>query len=54
MKAETPKLLEQNINRALSDINHSKILIDPSPRVMKRKPKINKLLNKLLIKLKSF
>ena len=54
MKAETTKLLEQNISRALSDINHSKILIDPSPRVMKRKTKINKLLNKLLIKLKSF
>ena len=35
----------------LSDINHSKILYDPSPRVMEIKTKINK---QNLIKLKSF
>ena len=44
-------LLEENIGRTLSDINHSKILYDPPPRVMDIKPKINKW---DLIKLKSF
>ena len=39
---ETIKLLDENIVRALSDINHSKILYDPPPRVMKIKAKINK------------
>ena len=34
------KLLEENIGRTLSGINHSKILYDPSPRVMEIK--INK------------
>ena len=48
---ETIKLLEENIGRTLSDINHSKILYDPPPRVMEIKTKINKL---DLIKLKSF
>ena len=43
------KLLEENIGRTLSDINHSKILCDPPPRVMEIK--INKW---NLIKLKSF
>ena len=36
------KLLEENIGRTLSDINHSKILYDPYPRVMEIKTKINK------------
>ena len=39
---ETIKLLEKNIGRTLSDINHSKILYDPPPRVMEIKTKINK------------
>ena len=39
---ETIKLLEENIGRALSNINHSKVLYDPPPRVMKIKAKINK------------
>ena len=39
---ETIKLLEKNIGRTLSDINHSKILYDPSLRVMDIKTKINK------------
>ena len=30
---ETIKLLEENIGITLSDINHSKILYDPPPRV---------------------
>ena len=48
---ETIKLLEENIGRTLSDINHSKIFNDPPPRVMEIKAKINKW---DLIKLKSF
>ena len=39
---ETIKLLEKNIGKTLSDINHSKILYDPPPRVMEIKTKINK------------
>ena len=45
------KLLEENIGKTLSDINHSKILYDPPPRVMEIKAKINKW---DLTKLKSF
>ena len=41
-RPETIKLLEDNIGRTLSDINHSKILYDPPPRLMKIKAKINK------------
>ena len=48
---ETIKLLEENIGRTLSDINQSKILYDPPPRVMEIKTKVNKW---DLIKLKSF
>ena len=48
---ETIKLLEEKVGRTLSDINHSKILYDPPPRVMEIKAKINKW---DLIKLKSF
>ena len=32
VSSETRKLLEENIGRTLSDINHSKILYDPPPR----------------------
>ena len=39
---ETIKLPEENIGKTLSDINHSWILYDPPPRVMKIKAKINK------------
>ena len=45
------KLLEENIGRTLYDINHSKILFDPTPREMEIKTKINKW---DLVKLKSF
>ena len=41
VRPETIKLLEENIGRALDDINQSKILYDPSPRVKEMK-KINK------------
>ena len=50
-RLETIKLLEENIGRTLYDINHSKILYDPPPRVMEIKTEINKW---NLIKLKSF
>ena len=39
---ETIKLLEENIAKTLSDIDHSRILCDPPPRVMEIKAKINK------------
>ena len=45
------KLLEENIDRTLFDINHRSIFFDPPPRVMKVKTKINKW---DLIKLKRF
>ena len=51
VRPETIKLLEENISRTLSDINHSQILYDPPPRVMEIKAKINKW---DLIKLKRF
>ena len=43
--------MEENIGRTLNDINQSKILSDPPPRVMEIKTKVNKW---DLIKLKSF
>ena len=51
LRPETIKLLEENIGKTLSDINHSRILYDPSPRVMEIKEKVNQW---DLIKLKSF
>ena len=39
---ETIKLLEENIGRALDDINQSKILYDPSPKVTEIKTKVIK------------
>ena len=51
LRPETIKLLEEKIGRTLDDINQSKILYDPPPRVMEIKAKVNKW---DLIKLKSF
>ena len=51
VRYETIKLLEENIGRTLNDINQSKILYDPPPRVREIKTKVNKW---DLIKLKSF
>ena len=51
VRPETIKLLEENIGRTLNDINQSKILYEPPPRVMEIKTKVNKW---DLIKLKSF
>ena len=42
VRPETIKLLEENIGRTLDDINQSKILYDPPPRVMEIKTKVNK------------
>ena len=51
VRPDTVKLLEENIGKTLSDINHSKIFFDPLSRVTEIKTKINKW---ELIKLKSF
>ena len=51
VRPETIKLLEENIGKTLSDINHSRILYDPPPRILEIKDKINKW---DLVKLKSF
>ena len=51
VRPETIKLLEENIGKTLSDINHSRILYDPLPRILEIKAKINKW---DLIKIKSF
>ena len=48
---ETIKLLEENIARTLDDINQSKVLYDPPPKVKDIKTKVNQW---DLIKLKSF
>ena len=42
LRPETIKLLEENIGKTLSDINHSRILYDSPPGVMEIKAKINK------------
>ena len=51
VRPETIKLLEENIGKTLSNINHSRMLYDPPPTVMEIKAKINKW---DLIKLNSF
>ena len=51
VRPDTIKLLEENIGRILHDINQSKILLDPPPREMEIKTKINKW---DLMKLKGF
>ena len=51
VRPDTIKLLEENIGKTLSDINHNRILYDPPPRILEIKAKINKW---DLIKIKSF
>ena len=51
IRPESIKFLEENIGRIFNDINQSKILYDPPPRVMEIKTKVNKW---DLIKLKRF
>ena len=49
MRPDTIKLLKENIGRTLSDIHHSNIFFNPSPRIICLK------INKWdLLKLKSF
>ena len=50
VRPETIKLLEENIGKILSDIHHSRILYDPSPRILE----ITKINKWDLIKLKDF
>ena len=42
VRPETIKLLEENIGKTISDINYSRILYDPPPRILEIKSKINK------------
>ena len=42
IRLETIKLLEENIGKTLSNIQHSRILYDPPPRILEIKAKINK------------
>jgi len=42
VRPETIALLEENIGKTLSDINHSRILYDPHHRILEIKAKINK------------
>ena len=42
VRPDTIKILEENIERTLFDINHSNIFLAPSPKVNKIKAKINK------------
>ena len=51
VRPKTIKLLEENIGKTLSNINHRRILYDPPPRVTEIKAKISKW---DLIKLKGF
>ena len=51
VRPETIKPSEENTGRTLDDVNQSKILYDPPPRVMEIKTQVNKW---DLIKLKSF
>ena len=51
IRPENIQLLEEHIVKTLSNINHSRILYDPPPRILEIKAKINKW---DLINLKSF
>ena len=42
IRLETINLIEENIGKTLSDINHIKILYDLPPRILEIKEKINK------------
>ena len=39
VRPETLKFLEENIDKTLSDIHHSRILYDPPPRILEIKSK---------------
>ena len=42
VRPEIINLLEENIGKTLSEINHIRILYDPPPKLMDIKAKINK------------
>ena len=42
VRPEIIKLLEENIGKTFSDINHSRIFYDPPLRILEIKAKINK------------
>ena len=39
VRPQTIKLLDENIGKTLSDINHSRMLYDPPPRILEIKNK---------------
>ena len=39
VRPETIKLLEENIGKTLSNINDSRLLYDPPPRILEKKQK---------------
>ena len=41
VRPETTKLLQEDIGKTLSDINHSRILYGPPPRILEINAKIN-------------
>ena len=41
VRSESIKLLEENTGKTLSDINQSRILYDPPPRILAIKAKLN-------------
>ena len=43
MRLDTIKLLAENLGSTLFDTNRSNIILDPPPRVVKRKIKIKKM-----------
>ena len=51
VRPESIELLEENVGRALSEINYIRILYDPPPRILEIKAEINKW---DLIKIKNF
>ena len=51
VRPETIKLLQENIGKRVFNINHSRILYEPPPRILEIKAKINKW---ELIKINSF
>ena len=51
VRPEIIKFLEENLGKTLSNINHSRILYGPPPRILEIKAKINKW---DLMKFKSF
>ena len=51
VRSDTIKFLGENIGKTLSDVNHSRILYDPPPRVKEIKAKIKK--KRYQIKLKA-